>query len=124
MTSHYREESESRYFSSTSQEQQPQRRMYIERNSEEGQDIVIPHWDEESSSHYHLLEELKLLKKKNHHFEMHMGRMKQEYEQIRAQLEDMDEKEKEYILKNNDLLNKLNAANGKVKELKQQVQIC
>lgn len=68
--------------------------MYIERNSEEGQDIVIPHWDEESSSHYHLLEELKLLKKKNHHFEMHMGRMKQEYEQIRAQLEDMDEKEK------------------------------
>lgn len=58
------------------------------------------------------------MKKKNAHFEMHMSRMKQEYEQLRASLEEMDGVEREYVRRNAESQQKYNALMAKMQNLK------
>lgn len=84
---------------------------------------MIPYWDESSSSqHYHLAEQVKLLKKKNQHFEAHMDRMKAEYEQLRASLEDMDHNEREHLRKHAELMNRYNGVVLRLQEAKAELE--
>jgi hypothetical protein len=105
MEAHYSSDSEQQYAAEQSKREEGSRRreMCVERNSEEEQQIVIPYWDEESASQLRLAEENQLLRSRNRHFESHMSRMKREYEQLRMNLEQMDESEREHIRRYADL---------------------